>query len=195
VADHQGQPHRHVVRGVDRAFAGIARISTNPFFRWAAHLREIMPRLAAARSDLHLVFRPGNPHHSIWPVRHRPRYRPLWYGWPPWRRLPALTCRNCAAGIQSIHPRPERSRPLPGDELRPGHGPCDLPQAIRRILPPLAGEFISLIKDSSLLGIIAIREFDQGPRAKWSQRASRPSSVVHLRPAVFDADLHAVSSA
>ncbi len=39
-----------------------------------------------------------------------------------------------------------------------------LPQALRRILPPLAGQFISLIKDSSLLGIIAIRELFKATR-------------------------------
>ncbi len=39
-----------------------------------------------------------------------------------------------------------------------------LPQALRRILPPLAGQFISLIKDSSLLGIIAIRELTKAAR-------------------------------
>jgi polar amino acid transport system permease protein len=39
-----------------------------------------------------------------------------------------------------------------------------LPQAFRRILPPLAGQFISLIKDSSLLGIIAIRELSKATR-------------------------------
>ena len=33
-----------------------------------------------------------------------------------------------------------------------------MPQAINRILPALAGQFISLIKDSSLLGVISIRE-------------------------------------
>lgn len=33
-----------------------------------------------------------------------------------------------------------------------------LPQAIRQILPPLAGQFVSLIKDSSLLSIIAVSE-------------------------------------
>ena len=33
-----------------------------------------------------------------------------------------------------------------------------LPQAIRRILPPLAGQGISLIKDSSLVSTIAIYE-------------------------------------
>lgn len=34
-----------------------------------------------------------------------------------------------------------------------------LPQALRYVLPPLAGQFASLIKDSSLLSIIAIQEF------------------------------------
>lgn len=34
-----------------------------------------------------------------------------------------------------------------------------MPQVIRRILPPLAGQFISLVKDSSLLSIIAVNEF------------------------------------
>jgi polar amino acid transport system permease protein len=33
------------------------------------------------------------------------------------------------------------------------------PQVMRRILPPLAGQFASLIKDSSLLSIIAVSEF------------------------------------
>ena len=34
-----------------------------------------------------------------------------------------------------------------------------IPQALRQILPPLTGQFASLIKDSSLLSIIAIGEF------------------------------------
>jgi polar amino acid transport system permease protein len=33
-----------------------------------------------------------------------------------------------------------------------------LPQALRQVLPPLAGQFASLIKDSSLLSVIAISE-------------------------------------
>ena len=39
-----------------------------------------------------------------------------------------------------------------------------LPQAFRRILPPLAGQFISLVKDSSLLGVISIRELTKASR-------------------------------
>ena len=33
-----------------------------------------------------------------------------------------------------------------------------LPQAIRRVLPPLAGQFITLVKDSSILSLISIQE-------------------------------------
>lgn len=34
-----------------------------------------------------------------------------------------------------------------------------LPQALRLVLPPVAGQFVSLVKDSSLLSVIAISEF------------------------------------
>ncbi len=34
-----------------------------------------------------------------------------------------------------------------------------LPQVVSRVLPPLAGQFVSLVKDSSLLSIIALNEF------------------------------------
>ena len=33
-----------------------------------------------------------------------------------------------------------------------------LPQALRRVLPPLAGQFITLVKDSSILSLISIQE-------------------------------------
>lgn len=39
-----------------------------------------------------------------------------------------------------------------------------LPQALRRILPPLAGQFISLIKDSSLVSVIAITDLTKSGR-------------------------------
>ena len=39
-----------------------------------------------------------------------------------------------------------------------------LPQAVRLILPPLVGQFVSLIKDSSLLSMIAVNEFTQAAR-------------------------------
>jgi polar amino acid transport system permease protein len=38
------------------------------------------------------------------------------------------------------------------------------PQALRLTLPPLVGQFVSLIKDSSLLSIIAVNDFTQAAR-------------------------------
>lgn len=62
------------------------------------------------------------------------------------------------AGIQSIH-KGQREAAL-------SLGMTDfqtmflviLPQALRRILPPLAGQFITLIKDSSLASVIAVTD-------------------------------------
>ena len=33
-----------------------------------------------------------------------------------------------------------------------------LPQAIRRILPPLGNDFISMLKDSALISVLAVRD-------------------------------------
>ena len=62
------------------------------------------------------------------------------------------------AGIQSI----ERGQFEAGDSV--GLSPLQvmrwvvLPQAIQRVIPPLAGQFITLIKDSSLVSLISIQE-------------------------------------
>lgn len=39
-----------------------------------------------------------------------------------------------------------------------------LPQVMKQVLPPLAGQLVSLVKDSSLLSIISIREFTMAAR-------------------------------
>jgi polar amino acid transport system permease protein len=36
-----------------------------------------------------------------------------------------------------------------------------LPQAIRRVLPPLANDFIAMLKDSSLISVLGVRELTQ----------------------------------
>ena len=50
-----------------------------------------------------------------------------------------------------------------------------LPQAFRRMLPPMTGEFVSLVKDSSLLSVVGVLEI--------SKRASeaRGGHVPHVR--------------
>jgi len=54
------------------------------------------------------------------------------------------------------------------------------PQALRLALPPLAGQFVSLIKDSSLLSIIAVNEFTQAARDINSITYSTLESYVPL---------------
>jgi polar amino acid transport system permease protein len=55
-----------------------------------------------------------------------------------------------------------------------------LPQAIRQILPPLAGQFASLIKDSSLLSIIGIGEFALSAQNVSSYTFSNFESYIPL---------------
>jgi polar amino acid transport system permease protein len=62
------------------------------------------------------------------------------------------------AGIQSIHKgQMEASRSL-GMTYAQAMRQVILPQAFKRIIPPLAGQFISLIKDSSLVSVIALAD-------------------------------------
>ena len=62
------------------------------------------------------------------------------------------------AGIQSIHKgQMEAARSL-GMSYPQAMRHIILPQAFKRIIPPLAGQFISLIKDSSLVSVIALAD-------------------------------------
>ena len=68
------------------------------------------------------------------------------------------------AGIQSIHPgQMEAARSL-GMNYFQTMRYIILPQAFKRIMPPLAGQFISLIKDSSLVSVIAITDLTKAGR-------------------------------
>lgn len=70
----------------------------------------------------------------------------------------AYIAETVRAGIQSIHKgQAEASRSLGMTHVQSMRY-IILPQAIRRILPPLGNEFISLIKDSSLVSTIATPE-------------------------------------
>ena len=54
------------------------------------------------------------------------------------------------------------------------------PQALRLTLPPMAGQLVSLIKDSSLLSIIAVNEFTQSARDVNSATYSTLESYLPL---------------
>lgn len=68
------------------------------------------------------------------------------------------------AGIQSIaRGQMEAARSL-GMTMFQAMADVILPQAFKRILPPLSGQFISLIKDSSLVSVIAITDLTKSGR-------------------------------
>ena len=54
------------------------------------------------------------------------------------------------------------------------------PQVFTRVLPPLAGQFASLIKDSSLLSIIAIKEFTMAAREMNANTFSTLEAYIPL---------------
>lgn len=145
---------------------GLARMSVNPALRWSAIVYiEIIrgsPLLVQIFLWYFVVGTVVNQLMAKWGV---PPIDPLWYG------VLALSIFSGAyvaeivrAGIQSVHRgQMEAARSL-GLTYAQAMARIILPQAMRRILPPLAGQFISLIKDSSLLGVIAIRELTKASR-------------------------------
>lgn len=62
------------------------------------------------------------------------------------------------AGIQSIDKGQWEAAASLGLSGSQTMGLIILPQAFRRILPPLGNEFIALLKDSSLVSVIALEE-------------------------------------
>jgi len=147
-------------------FAGIARVSANPFFRWSAVTYVEIIRGSPLLVQIFIwYFVLGTLINSILARYDIGQVSPLWYGVASMATFAgAYVAEIVRAGIQSIHRgQMEAARSL-GMSYAKAMIPVILPQAIRRILPPLAGEFISLIKDSSLLGIIAIRELTKATR-------------------------------
>ena len=147
-------------------FGGMARISSNPTLKWSAVTYvELIRGSPLLVQILIWYFVLGTLINDILIAQGLGRIGPFWYG------VAALACFAGAyvteivrAGIQSIHRgQTEAARSL-GMSYAQSMLYIILPQALRRILPPLAGQFISLIKDSSLLGIIAIRELTKATR-------------------------------
>lgn len=84
------------------------------------------------------------------------------------------------AGIQSIgESQWETARSLGLSNLQT-YRYIIFPQVVTRILPPLAGQFASLIKDSSLLSIIAIKEFTMAAREMNANTFSTLEAYIPL---------------
>lgn len=147
-------------------FAGIARVSKNPAFRWSALTYVELIRGSPLLVQIFIwYFVLGTLFNSILAKNGFDQIPPLWYGVAAMATFAgAYVAEIVRAGIQSIHRGQNEAARSLGMSYPQAMVHVILPQAVRRILPPLAGEFISLIKDSSLLGIIAIRELTKATR-------------------------------
>jgi polar amino acid transport system permease protein len=146
--------------------SGLMRISDNPALRWTAIVYVELIRGSPLMVQILIwYFVLGTLINDLLYAYGIGAIPAIWYG------VASLACFAGAyvseivrAGIQSIHKgQTEAARSL-GMTYAQSMRYIILPQALRRILPPLAGQFISLIKDSSLLGIIAIRELTKAAR-------------------------------
>ncbi|MGD9332763.1 MAG: amino acid ABC transporter permease [Desulfobacterales bacterium] len=157
---------------------GIARISKNPALKWSAITYVELIRGSPLLVQIFIwYFVLATLINELLKRYGLPEIDALYYG------VAALACFTGAyvteivrAGIQSIHrgqTEAARSLGMTGPQAMLY---IILPQAMRRILPPLAGQFISLIKDSSLLGMIAIRELT---------KATREAITISLSPYEF----------
>jgi len=145
---------------------GLARISDNPALKWSAITYVELIRGTPLLVQIFIwYFVLGTMMNELLSAYNIKQIPPIWYGVASLAGFTgAYVTEIVRAGIQSIHRgQTEAARSL-GMSYAQSMYHIILPQAMRRILPPLAGQFISLIKDSSLLGIIAIRELTKATR-------------------------------
>jgi len=147
-------------------FTGLARISSNPALKWSAITYIEIVRGSPLLVQIFIwYFVLGTLINSVLVKQGLFQIPSLYFGVAALAAFTgAYVAEMVRAGIQSIHRgQMEASRSL-GMTYAQAMIHVILPQALRRIIPPLAGQFISLIKDSSLLGIIAIRELTKATR-------------------------------
>ncbi len=147
-------------------FTGLARISTNPALKWSAITYIELIRGSPLLVQIMIwYFVIGTLINNLLVKGDLPQIPELWFGIASLAIFAgAYVAEIVRAGIQSIHKgQMEAARSL-GMTKATAMRKIILPQAFKRILPPLAGQFISLIKDSSLLGVIAIRELTKATR-------------------------------
>lgn len=145
---------------------GLARISVNPALRWLAITYIEIIRGSPLLVQVFLwYFVVGTLLNALFEKVGLSAIPPLWYGVMALAIFTgAYVAEIVRAGIQSVHRgQMEAARSL-GMSYAQSMRKVILPQAFRRIMPPLAGQFISLVKDSSLLGVIAVRELTKATR-------------------------------
>jgi polar amino acid transport system permease protein len=145
---------------------GVARVSSTPILKWSAITYvEIIRGSPLLVQIMIFYFVLGTTMNKILMMNGIPKISPEWYG------VMALSIFTGAyvveivrAGIEAIHPGQVEAARSAGMSYFQCMFHIVLPQALKTILPPLAGQFINLIKDSSLLGMISIRELTKATR-------------------------------
>ncbi|MDZ7666707.1 MAG: ABC transporter permease subunit [Desulfotignum sp.] len=145
---------------------GVARVSDTPVLKWSAITYvEVIRGSPLLVQIMIFYFVLGTTMNKILLMNGIPKLDPQWYG------VMALSIFTGAyvveivrAGIESIHPGQIEAARSSGMSYFQCMFYIILPQALKTILPPLAGQFINLIKDSSLLGLISIRELTKATR-------------------------------
>ncbi len=145
---------------------GVARVSDTPVLKWSAITYvEIIRGSPLLVQIMIAYFVLGTTINKILSMNGFGIIDPEWYG------IAALSVFTGAyvveivrAGIEAIHPGQVEAARSAGMTYFQCMYHIILPQALKTILPPLAGQFINLIKDSSLLGMISIRELTKATR-------------------------------
>jgi polar amino acid transport system permease protein len=145
---------------------GVARVSDTPVLKWTAITYvEVIRGSPLLVQIMIFYFVLGTTMNKILMMNGIPKLPPEWYGIMAMSIFTgAYVVEIVRAGIEAIHPGQVEAARSAGM----GYFQCMfyiiLPQALKTILPPLAGQFINLIKDSSLLGMISIRELTKATR-------------------------------
>jgi len=145
---------------------GVARVSGTPILKWTSIVYvEIIRGSPLLVQIMVAYFVLGTTINKLLEMNGFPRLEPEWYG------IAALSVFTGAyvveivrAGIESIDKGQVEAARSAGMTYFQCMYYIILPQALKTILPPLAGQFINLIKDSSLLGMITIRELTKATR-------------------------------
>lgn len=145
---------------------GVARVSDTPVLKWSAITYvEIIRGSPLLVQIMIAYFVLGTTINKLLSMNGFGTINPEWYG------IAALSVFTGAyvveivrAGIEAIHPGQVEAARSAGMSYFQCMFHIILPQALKTILPPLAGQFINLIKDSSLLGLISIRELSKATR-------------------------------
>ncbi len=145
---------------------GVARVSNTPILKWSAITYvEVIRGSPLLVQIMIFYFVLGTTMNKILMMNGIPKINPEWYG------IMALSIFTGAyvveivrAGIESIHPGQVEAARSTGMNYFQSMIHIILPQALKTILPPLAGQFINLIKDSSLLGLISVTELTKATR-------------------------------